>query len=237
MITTSRPRARPASTASNATAAGSPPRRRADEVGARPLGPDLELLLGRGAERVAGADEHRAAVLAQLLGELADGRRLARAVDADDEDHGRLRAERERGRVAEQQLDLLGQRLAEVAELAAGLEPPHDLGRRPHADVAVDERLLEPLPRLLVACVEGAGGDLGGQRPAALRERVAQAAEEAASARARPPRSARRRRALPRFSTSPQRYPRPVRLTRQRVRDRAAAGAARRPARRRRRPW
>ena len=31
----------------------------ADEVGARPLGPDLELLLGRGAERVGRADAAR----------------------------------------------------------------------------------------------------------------------------------------------------------------------------------
>ena len=45
--------------------------RGADEVGSGPLGPDLELLLGRGPERVAGADEDAAAVLAQLLGELA----------------------------------------------------------------------------------------------------------------------------------------------------------------------
>ena len=37
--------------------------RRADEVGACALGPDLELLLGGCAERVRRADEHRAAVL------------------------------------------------------------------------------------------------------------------------------------------------------------------------------
>ncbi len=122
-------------------------------------------------------------MLAELLGELADGRRLAGAVHADDEDHGRLRGERERGRVAEEQLDLFCQRLAEVVQVAAGLEPPHDLGRRANADVAVDERLLEPLPGLLVAGVERSCRDLGGQRPAALRERVAQPAEEAGALR------------------------------------------------------
>ena len=57
MMTTSRPRARPASTASKATAAGSPPRGCADEIRAGALGPDLELLLGGRAEGVARADE------------------------------------------------------------------------------------------------------------------------------------------------------------------------------------
>ena len=50
------------------------------------------------------------------------------------------------------------------------LQPPHDLGRRADADVAVDERLLEPLPGLLVAGIEGARRDLGRQRTATLRE-------------------------------------------------------------------
>ena len=118
-------------------------------------------------------------MLTELLSELADGRRLAGAVDADDEDHRGLRAEGERRRRAEQLLDLLRERLAEVAHLAARLEPPHDLRRRANADVAVDERLLEPLPGLLVARVERACGDLGRERAPALRERVAQPAEEA----------------------------------------------------------
>ena len=122
-------------------------------------------------------------MLAQLLRELAHGRRLAGAVDADDEDHGRLRVERDRGRCAEQHLDLLRERLAEVTDLATRLEPPHDLGRGADADVAVDQRLLEPLPGLLVGGVERAGRDLGRQRAAALRERVAQPAEEAAPLR------------------------------------------------------
>ena len=69
------------------------------------------------------------------------------------------------------------------SELATGLEAPHDLGRGADADVAVDESLLEPLPGLLVGGVERAGRDLGRQRAAALRERVAQAAEEAAPLR------------------------------------------------------
>ena len=58
----------------------------------RALGPDLELLLGRRPERVGGAEVTGAAGLAELRGELADRRRLAGAVDADDEDdRGRSR--------------------------------------------------------------------------------------------------------------------------------------------------
>ena len=129
--------------------------RRADEVGARPLRPDLELLLGRCAERVGRADEHGATVLAELAGELADGRRLPGAVDADDEDDARARVERERRRLAEQGLDLLDERVLEIAGDAARLEPAHELGRGGHADVAADQRLLEPLPRLVVGRVEG----------------------------------------------------------------------------------
>ena len=87
--------------------------RRADEVGTRALGPDLELLLRRRAERVRRADEHRAAVLAELLRELADRRRLAGSVDADDEDHARAGVEREDRRAAEERLDLVGEGILE----------------------------------------------------------------------------------------------------------------------------
>ncbi len=172
-MTTSRPRARAASIASNATAAGSAPAGGADEVGPGALRPDLELLLGGRAERVGGAQQDGAVVLAQLLRELADRRRLARAVDADDEDHGRLLAEVERPRLAEHRRDLLLERLAQIAELAAGLEPAHELRGRADADVAVDEGLLEPLPVLRVAGIEGRRRQLARERPPALAERVA----------------------------------------------------------------
>ena len=61
----------------------------ADEIGSRPLCPDLELLLRSGPKRVAGADENATPVLTQLLRQLADRRRLSRAVDAHDEDDRR----------------------------------------------------------------------------------------------------------------------------------------------------
>ena len=62
----------------------------ADEVRPGPLRPDLELLLRRRSVRVGRAHDDRPAVLREPRGELADRRRLAGAVDADDEDHGRL---------------------------------------------------------------------------------------------------------------------------------------------------
>ena len=59
-------------------------------VGTAALGPRLELLAGRGAERVARSHDAAPAVLLDLpLGDLADRRRLAGAVHADDEPHVR----------------------------------------------------------------------------------------------------------------------------------------------------
>jgi hypothetical protein len=117
-------------------------------------------------------------VLAQLLGELADRRRLAGAVDADNEDHARAVRQVERAGLAEHLGDLLRERGTEVAELVARLQPSHELGGRAHADVAVDQRLLEPLPVLVRARIEGRGSELPGQCAPALAERVAQPAEE-----------------------------------------------------------
>jgi len=65
---------------------------RAHEVGARALGPDLELLFGGGAKRVRGGQHDRASRLPEAMRELADRRRLAGAVDPDDEDDGRRAA-------------------------------------------------------------------------------------------------------------------------------------------------
>ena len=112
--------------------------------------------------------------------ELADRRRLPGAVDADDEDHRRLVSDVEdRGR-SEQLGHLLGERLVEIRQLAAALEPPHELGGGANADVAGDERLLEPLPVRVVAGVErGRRHELAGERAPRLRERVAQPREEA----------------------------------------------------------
>ena len=140
----------------------------ADEVRLRAVGPDLELLLGGGAEGVRGGDDHRAAVLVQVVRELPDRRRLARAVDADDEEHARLLTNGERARLAEHGRSLLDECLGQISDLAAGLEPRDELGGGRHADVGGDQRLLEPLPGLVVGGIEGGGGELVGERAAAL---------------------------------------------------------------------
>ena len=120
----------------------------ADEVRARALRPDLELLLRRGAERVGGARRGRSGrarrasraslpivvVLPVPLTPTTRITRRARCVTSSV------------GGSPKQRRDLLRERLVQVAELAARLEPPDELGRRAHADVAGDQRLLEPLP-------------------------------------------------------------------------------------------
>ena len=119
----------------------------ADELGAGALGPDLELLLGGRAERVGGAEHDGVAVLAQALGELADRRRLAGAVDADDEDDARLarRTSSVRG-LAEQRAISSASASFRSVEVLARLEALHELGGRADADVGADQRFLEPLP-------------------------------------------------------------------------------------------
>ena len=59
------------------------------------------------------------------------------------------------------------------------LEPLDHRGGGRRADVGEDQRLLEPLPGLVVDAVEEAGRDLLGQRLAAFREALAQALEDA----------------------------------------------------------
>ena len=127
-------------------------------------------------------------MLGELAGELSDRRRLSGSVHAHDENDARVAAEGERGRLAEERFDLLDERLLEVSGNAARLEPAHELGGRGNADVAADERLLEPLPGLVVRGVERRRRELGGQRTAALRQRLAHASEEACALAGRPPR-------------------------------------------------
>jgi hypothetical protein len=162
-----------------------------DEIDVGALGPALELLDGGGAERVGRADHDLLAErVAQVPGELADRRRLAGAVDADDEDDRRLVADVDRvvaraGQLGEQLGQPAGERLAadERALLGFALEPLDHLGGGACADVGVDQRLLEPLPgRLVEVALEQRRLDLGGERLARLAHRVAQAAEETASA-------------------------------------------------------
>ncbi len=120
-------------------------RARTNEVDACPRRPDLELLDGGGTKGIGRADERRLAAVLDEPRQLADGRRLARAVDADN--HHDVRAMTigrwDVGGAKNRQdlgLDELAQRRpAAVARPDGG----HDaLGRR-DADVGGDQRLLE----------------------------------------------------------------------------------------------
>ena len=153
---------------------------RAHEVGARALGPDLKLLLGSGAEGVGGREDDGAPRLAQPVRELADRRRLARAVDAHDEHDGGRPPERQAllavdaDQVGHDLLQALEQRLA--ARGLARLQALDDLDRGRDAAVRRDERLLDALPRVVVARVEE---QLARERLPAGGERVTQPAEPA----------------------------------------------------------
>ena len=186
-ITTSRPRARAASTASNATAAGSAPRG-APTKSAPARSAQISSCSSAAARNVSAAPTSterpcsrslRASlpIVVVLPVPFTPTTRITLG----------FAAERERRRLAEQRLDLLDERVLEVARDAARLESPDELGGRRHADVAADERLLEPLPRLVVGRVEAGRRELGGERPAALRERLAHARRRNRCARARPP--------------------------------------------------
>src|SRR5439155_1337378 len=119
-------------------------------------------------------------VLAQLVRELADGRRLPGAVHADDEDHGRRVVYVEYRGISEERGDLVREGSVELRQILACLEPADQLRGRAHAHVRVDERFLEPLPRRVVGGVERGDLQLLGQGAPRLAERVSQAAEEAA---------------------------------------------------------
>ena len=138
-ITTSAPRDSAAAIASKTTAPGSPPGRAADDLGAGPLRPRLELLDRGGAIGVGRGDDHRQAELVpQVPGELADRRRLAGPVDADDHDHRGAAPQIDPSGVAARDLgEQLDQSLAhgvgprDAAGLDLGLEPPDDVGGGP----------------------------------------------------------------------------------------------------------
>src|SRR2546430_2632512 len=123
-------------------------------------------------------------MLPEPLGQLADRRRLARAVDADHEQDARTTAAVESRRVAEEARDPLCQRGVEIDGVGTSLEPSHELGRRGDADVRTDQRFLEPLPRVGVAWIERRRRELGGESPPAPRERITKPREKS---RTRPP--------------------------------------------------
>ena len=81
----------------------------------RAIGPDAELLDGRGAKRVAGREHHVLARVRETARELADGGGLARAVHADDQQHEGLVRRRCRAASA------TGSRIAAMASVSAAI--------------------------------------------------------------------------------------------------------------------
>ena len=83
-----------------------------DDGRADAIAPDLKLLDRRRAERVAGGEQDAIVLLLEPMAELADRRRLARAVDADHQDDVRARKAPDFQRLgdrSEDLLDLLGE--------------------------------------------------------------------------------------------------------------------------------
>ena len=103
-----------------------------DDAAPGALAPDLQLLDRGGTERVAGGEHDPVPGIAILARKLADRRRLAAAVDADDEDHVRLlrRVETQR----------LHHRLNQAHDLG-GERGAHLLGRHLLAKAGAAQRL------------------------------------------------------------------------------------------------
>jgi hypothetical protein len=119
---------------------------------AHALAPHLELQHGGSAEGVARGQQDLLALARVLARELADGRGLADAVDADDQDHRGLGGELERLLAdIEDRGSFRAQRFPHaffVRELAGGLlgaQRLEDPIGHPHADVGGDEDLLDLL--------------------------------------------------------------------------------------------
>ena len=126
-----------------------------DDRGKRAPRPDAQLLDRGGAEGVARGEQDRLPFGPELGGELADGRRLARAVDADDQDHERalIRVDHQRpGDRLERALDLVSEDLFHFLGADPALVAPmrHGLAnarRRGEAEVGLDEDVLEVVER------------------------------------------------------------------------------------------
>ena len=127
-----------------------------DDRDTGPIGPDTQLVDGGGSERVGGGEDDRPILGDVPAGELADGRRLTRAVDTDHQDDGRTARDRRSRAPAEvtwyQEGHQFGPhrsfRSARVAPCAGARDEIHGQCR---SDIAGDERLLHLVPRRTVA--------------------------------------------------------------------------------------
>ena len=159
------------------------------------LAPDLQLLDRRRAEGVACGEHDLAALVGETTRELADGRGLARAVHADDQDHertlGRVDHERpaDRRHDAEHGLAQRAEQRVEVAEFLARHLPAQaaqDLLRGLDADVGGDEPRLELVEHRVVDAAAGQQvGEVVGEPGVAAVQLRTQAGDEAALLRDR----------------------------------------------------
>ena len=140
----------------------------AHELAAGALGPQPELIGGRGAERV-GRGEHHAPALAHLLRrELADRRGLADAVDAHEHPDVRLAGDdaqlAARARVEDRDHFVAHQRdepvgVDDVVGLGPGAHRVEDALRRGEADVGEQHRLFEIVPGVVVDLAAAQAGE------------------------------------------------------------------------------
>jgi hypothetical protein len=139
-----------------------------DDRHAGAVRPDAQLVDRGGPEGVARGEQHRIILLLEEMGELGDRRRLARAVDADDEDHLRPGegVDLERlGDRSEDLLQLLRDHLADRILADPALEPfvgeaGADLGGGARAEIGGYQSLLDRVERL---GIEGGAGQQPGQ--------------------------------------------------------------------------
>ena len=133
-----------------------------DHVDACAVRPDLQLVDRRSTERVRRTEDDLASGGLEVVGHFADGRGLADAVDADDQDDGRGGQEVDGLVLAEHVGDDLLDDLTDFGRVrdAGSLHPLlrlfDDLLRRHDTDVRHDEHFDEFLVKVLIDGLEGA---------------------------------------------------------------------------------
>ncbi len=129
-----------------------------DNLGARPLAPNLELLDGRGPERVARRQHDPKALAGELVRILADRRRFAGAIHTDDKDDvGLLRGVdfKRLSNRRENLFDFLSQDVPDffrrdVAVVARFAQSARDAGRDIETEIGLNEQVFKLLQRLVV---------------------------------------------------------------------------------------
>ena len=183
-------RATAACSASNRTADGIASGLGLDDFGAGALSPDFELIDGGGTKSVGGAEQDVFSLRAEDLREFADRRGLARAVDADDQNHFRRAidfADGARIRCVQNRQQFFFQQALEFLHvfdlLAVGLvaQFAENFLRGGIAQVGADERGFEIVERVAVDFfAEGDDFlDALGEVLASARDRLLHAVEEA----------------------------------------------------------